>query len=76
MNNRFCFKGPFVMLAAAIVCIIFLFDGCRSKVKNYEPTYQAGSGSKKVLLFGLPGQPYYELTAPLVKYLNEHLKNI
>lgn len=76
MNNRFCFKILFFVLTAAIFCILFLFDGCRSKTKNYEPVYQADSGSKKVLLLGLPTQPYYEITAPLVRYLNQHLKNV
>jgi phosphonate transport system substrate-binding protein len=49
-------------------------NGLSSKKKGYEPSYSPAPHSKKMLLLGVPNQPYYEITSPLVKYLNQHLK--
>jgi phosphonate transport system substrate-binding protein len=57
----------------AIICLSILCNSCKGKSKNYEPTYATDSIAKKVILFGVPTQTYYETTDLFVDYLNKHL---
>jgi phosphonate transport system substrate-binding protein len=47
-----------------------------SKGKNYTPTYSTDNSEKKVLLFGVPSQSYYEVADLFVKYLDERLQGV
>ena len=59
-----------------IICILFLQGSCKSKTKPYEPTYSTGNSAKKVLVFGVPTQSYYEIHDLLVQYLNKRLRGV
>ncbi|MES1216384.1 MAG: PhnD/SsuA/transferrin family substrate-binding protein [Bacteroidota bacterium] len=69
------FKTGAIVFTIVVVCF-FGYISCKSKEVKYEPTYVTDPATKKILLFGVPGQPYYEATSSLVKYLNQHLKNV
>jgi phosphonate transport system substrate-binding protein len=57
------------------ILITFAFcSGCKAKAKPYEPVYTTDVSPKKVLLFGVPTQSYFEIHDLFVKYLNERLK--
>jgi len=57
----------------AIFCMSILCNSCKQKTKNYEPNYATDSSHKKILLFGVPTQSYYEIYDLFVNYLNDHL---
>jgi phosphonate transport system substrate-binding protein len=62
--------GFFFLVACSIAA-------CRGKqAPGYAPSFEVGGGSRKILTFGVPGQSFYESTAPLVKYLNDHLDSV
>src|SRR5215207_6393620 len=57
-----------------IIFMSILCHSCKGKIKNYEPTYSTDSSRKKILLFGVPTQSFYEITGLFEKYLSEHLQ--
>lgn len=64
-----------------MVCILYLaawsMTACSDRRQvPYAPTFEVAGGSKKVLIFGVPGQGFYETTDLLVRYLNDHLDSL
>jgi phosphonate transport system substrate-binding protein len=57
-----------------IFLTLILCQTCKTKTEIYKPTYSADVSSKKVLLFGVPTQSYYEIHNLFVNYLNDHLQ--
>jgi phosphonate transport system substrate-binding protein len=53
-----------------------LCSGCKSKTNDYEPEYTVDSTQKKVLIYGVATQAFYELNTPFVNYLNERLDSV
>jgi len=64
-----------VSFAGLMVCLLF-FSACKPKTKSYEPSYGVDTSQKKVLVFGVSTQAFYELNTPFVNYLNERLDGI
>lgn len=69
-------KGGPATIYFLVVFLSSLFIGCKSKTIHYQPAYTSDKEAKKVLLFGVPSQSYYELCDSLVRYLNEHLQGV
>src|SRR6476620_5727190 len=69
----FLFKCSFL---PAVLFVAILCNSCKGKSKSYEPTYTVDSSQKKTLLFAVPTQAFYEMNAPLVNYLNQHLQDV
>ena len=59
-----------------IIFLSILCNSCKEKTKGYEPTYSVNNPQKKTLLFAVPTQAFYEMNAPLVNYLNQHLQDV
>ena len=53
-----------------------VLPACKPKALHYEPAYANDTKEKRVFLFGVPSQAYYELTDSIVKYLNDRLHGI
>src|SRR4051812_12464982 len=70
-SNVFLLKWLFL---AGIICALVLCNSCKAKTKGYEPAYSADASPKKILLFGVPTQSYYDIYDLLVNYLNERLQ--
>src|SRR5437764_4702364 len=71
MKRKFIFLKQF-RFAELMLCLL-LFSTCRSKTNSYEPVYAEDSTQKKVLIYGVSTQAFYELNTPFVQYLNERL---
>jgi phosphonate transport system substrate-binding protein len=71
-------KGDFykVLWQLSLVFAFFFFSDCKQKRENYQPTFSVDTAAKKVLLFGVPTQSYYEITDLFVKYLNKRLDGV
>jgi len=74
MKEIFFFLKQF-SVAGLMLCLLF-FSACRSKTNSYEPSYGVDTSQKKVLVFGVSTQAFYELNTPFVNYLNERLDGI
>jgi phosphonate transport system substrate-binding protein len=64
-----------IVLLFSLLFYQLLFSSCKSKTTHYEPTYLNDTPQKKILVYGVPTQAYYEIHAAFVKYLNERLPN-
>jgi phosphonate transport system substrate-binding protein len=69
-------KGNLFKVLALLPLIygFIILNSCKQKRKSYQPTFSADNPAKKILLFGVPTQSYYEITDLFVKYLNERLE--
>ena len=74
MKEIFFFLKQF-SVAGLMLCLLF-FSACRSKTNSYEPSYGVDTSQKKVLVFGVSTQAFYQLNTPFVNYLNERLDGI
>src|SRR5438874_13385848 len=72
MRNNSSFL-KYLILPGILITFVF-YSGCKTKAKPYEPVYTTDLSPKKVLLFGVPTQSYFEIHDLFVKYLNERLK--
>src|SRR5688572_33076519 len=73
--KRFSFALSPLGLAGLVSSFLF-FTTCEPKSTTYEPTYSVDTSQKRTLLYGVPTQAYYDMHAPFVNYLNEHLQDI
>jgi phosphonate transport system substrate-binding protein len=71
MNGYVLLLKPFRL--TALVLLLLFVTACRSKSKNYEPTYSLDSSKIKMLVYGMPTQAFYRMTSPSIKYLNDHM---
>lgn len=69
-------KSFLASLFYRVIILSLILPGCKSKTLQYQPAYASDTKEKKVLLFGVPSQAYYESTDSIVKYLNDHLNGI
>ncbi|MGZ3924389.1 MAG: phosphate/phosphite/phosphonate ABC transporter substrate-binding protein [Flavisolibacter sp.] len=69
-------KTALALLFYSVILFSLVLQGCKRKTVHYQPAYGNDTKEKKVFLFGVPNQSYYELTDSIVKYLNDHLKGI
>ena len=58
------------------ILLSITFIECKSKTSQYQPVFSNGTHDKKILLFGVPTQSYYELSDSMVKYLNSHIHGV
>jgi phosphonate transport system substrate-binding protein len=73
MKGKFVFSKTFCL--AGLIPLL-MFCACQTKTKTYEPTFSVDSSQKKILLYGVPTQSYYEIHSAFVRYLNERLDGI
>jgi phosphonate transport system substrate-binding protein len=55
----------------------FALPACSgNRQQGYSPTFEAAAANRKVLTMGVPGPSFYEATALVVQYLNNHLDSV
>jgi ABC-type phosphate/phosphonate transport system substrate-binding protein len=65
---------PKLPLAVIFVCMAFM--ACNTNpTQEYQPTFSSENAKEDILVMGFPNFSYSETAAPLIQYLNAHMKN-